>query len=112
MFEINPHALYSRSDLLEGLQPMGIDADTWLARIKPTKRFRMAWTGRDLLDAMQRAEPLAERGGDDQPSTAAISVMAALPGRRRGRPRKSETDSGGRRLIGGLWTREELGIHD
>ena len=49
MMRIEPHALYSRDDLLVLLKPLGIDADGWIARIRPRKRFRAAWWRSDLF---------------------------------------------------------------
>ena len=60
MFEIKSTALYTRIDLIDMLSPLGIDADGWIARIKPVKRFRQVWLGKDLLDAVDRAPPLGE----------------------------------------------------
>ena len=60
MIRIDPHGLYSRSDLDKMLRPIGIDADGWIARLKPVKRFRRAWFGEDLLDAIRNAPALGE----------------------------------------------------
>ena len=61
LFKIEPSALYSRKDLIENLKPLDIDADAWLGRVKPLKRFRMAWLGEDLMDAIHKAPALADR---------------------------------------------------
>ena len=60
MIRIDPHSLYSRSDLIEMLEPIGIDADGWVARLKPVKRFRFAWWGEDIIEAIQSAPALGE----------------------------------------------------
>ena len=62
MIRIERDALYTRSDLVELLKPLGIDADGFVARIKPVKRFRLAWWGKDLIDAIQKTPPLGEMG--------------------------------------------------
>ena len=54
MIRLQPHALYSREDLIRMLKPLGIDANGWIARIRPRKRFRAAWWCEDLF---------AENGG-------------------------------------------------
>ena len=68
MFRLDPHALYTRQDLIDGLAPLGIDADAFLARLKPRKVFRMVWLGADLIAAFERAETLAERRDAPLPS--------------------------------------------
>ena len=60
MIEIRPHCLYSREDLIEILRPLKIDADGFIARLKPVKRFRLAWFGEDLLQAIRDAPELGE----------------------------------------------------
>ena len=60
MIEIRPHCLYSRADLVAMLRPLGIDADGFIARLKPVKRFRLAWWGEDLLEAIRNAPALGE----------------------------------------------------
>ena len=60
MIRIDPHALYSRADLIEMLKDLGIDADGFISRVKPKKRFRLAWFGRDILDAIYDAPVLGE----------------------------------------------------
>ena len=62
MIEIRPHGLYSRSDLDKMLRPLGIDADGWIARLRPVKRFRRAWFGEDLLAAIRKAPALDRKG--------------------------------------------------
>jgi hypothetical protein len=58
MIEILPNGLYSRQDLIEMLKPLGIHADSFVARVKPIKRLRMVWLGSDLLAALQAAPAL------------------------------------------------------
>ena len=79
MFEINPHALYSRQDLIEGLKPMGIDADGWLARLQPLRRFRRAYWGWDLIRAVEDAAELSVAGQAKIPKKA----NQRKPGRKR-----------------------------
>lgn len=61
MFKIEENALYSRADLAEGLAPMGVDVDHFIARLRPRKVFRMVWLGSDILKAFQTATPLSEQ---------------------------------------------------
>lgn len=79
MVELNPHALYTREDLIDLLSPLGVDADGFVARIKPVKRFRLAWYGEDLLAAIRKAPPLD--GGQGQP--AAIEAEGVGSARQR-----------------------------
>ena len=62
MIRIDPNTLYSRSDLIEMLKPLGIEADGFIARLRPAKRFRLAWWGEDLIEAIQNAPALGEGG--------------------------------------------------
>lgn len=90
MVRIDPDTLYSRGDLAEVLAPLGINPDSFVARIKPRKVFRSAFLGSDLLEAIRRADPL----GADHPIP---------PARSRGgrRPEKKAV---------GSFTLEELGL--
>ncbi len=92
-FVIVPTALYSKPDLAEMLQPFGIDVDHFLARIQCVKRFRSAWLGEDLLEAIRKTTPLAGQGEKDLPE---VTV------RKRRNPKSS--------LIGGVFSPAELGI--
>jgi len=73
LIRLEPNALYSRADLAELLKPLGIDADGFISRLKPIKRFRMAWWGTDLIQAIEKVSPLKERAEDkrsaDRPHT-------------------------------------------
>jgi hypothetical protein len=84
MIRIEPNALYSRSDLIEMLEPVGIDPDTFIARLRPRKVFRAVWYGRDLLAALDQAPAL----GDQEPATmpAAKNRGGGQKGRGSGRP--------------------------
>ena len=82
MFEIRHNALYTRSDLVEALAPLGIDPDGWIGRIRPAKRFRQAWWGRDLIDAIEAAPALNER--------PEMKRAANLPHAGRGRSRRTK----------------------
>ena len=81
MFRIDPYTLYSRKDLSDHLKPMGINADAWITRLKPEKRFRLAWWGRDLIEAIEAAPALAEKHETAEPPAARNG------GNRRGRRR-------------------------
>jgi len=74
VFEINPNALYSRADLLEGLAALGINADAWLARVRPAKRFRVAWWGADLIEAIGKAPELGEGDAGELMDAAADRI--------------------------------------
>lgn len=65
MFKIEENVLYSRADLAEGLAPMGVDVDHFIARLRPRKVFRMVWLGSDILKAFQTAPSLSDQ--DDTP---------------------------------------------
>lgn len=97
MIEIKPNALYTRDDIIKMLAGFRINPDAFIARIKPVKRFRHAWWGQDLIDAIARA-PRLEHSKPE--------IVIAPVHRRRGRPRKSEQPV---KMIG-RWTEEELGL--
>ena len=62
---IDRDAAYTRTALKEQIaDPLGIHVDTFLARLKPRKVFRMAWLGEHILEAWRTAPPL-----DDEPKT-------------------------------------------
>lgn len=92
MIRIDPHSLYSRSDLEEMLRPLGIDPDGFIGRLKPRKRFRLAWWGEDLIEAIRRAPELSE------------PVPIPTPKNRGGRRRT------GAKLIGNVFSLGELGL--
>jgi len=77
MIRFDPHSLYSRADLIEMLSPLGIDADAFIARIKPVKRFRPVWWGQDVINAIENAPLLGEHQVD----------APALPERKNGKRR-------------------------
>jgi hypothetical protein len=75
MISIDPNSLYTRADLLALLEGSGLDVDTFIARIRARKVFRLLWLGSDILDALRKAPALADR-----------SDAAEIPkARRRGR---------------------------
>lgn len=59
-FRIDPSTLYTRTDLLGELGALGIDADNLIARIRPARRIRQAYWGRDLIEAMNTAPLITE----------------------------------------------------
>ena len=75
---IHPDTLYSRADLIEILEPMGINVNTFVSRLKPKKVFRMVYLGSDILDAFRNASVLGE---DSDPEVVRSKA-------RRGRGRK------------------------
>ena len=72
MVEIVSNAFYSRADLLALFGPLGIDADAWVARLRPVKRFRKAWWGADLIEAINRAPALIEQEERPGPEPACV----------------------------------------
>ena len=60
MFRIDENALYSRKDLAEALEPLGVNADTFIARLQTRKVFLKVWLGSDLLEALRAAPALGE----------------------------------------------------
>lgn len=62
VIRIDPHALYSRADLDEMLRPMGIDVDGWIAKVRPVRRFRLAYWGGDLIRAIEATPALGSDG--------------------------------------------------
>jgi hypothetical protein len=70
---IDPFTLYSRAALIEMLEPLGIDPDAFVARIKPIKRFRMVWYGADLLNAIRIAPELPKPAGGSMDALAMSS---------------------------------------
>lgn len=87
---IERDVLYTRSDLATILEPAGINVDTFLSRLGPRKVFRMVWLGEDLLEAYREAPALR----DEKP----------MP------PPKNRGNRKGTGKIGGLFTREEVGL--
>lgn len=99
MFEIRPEVLYTKSDLARFTEEAGIDVDYFLSRLKAPKRFKGLWWGRDILEALEAVPVLGD---------APTAISTAPKGRGGRRKKRTETDSGG--LIGGMFTREGLGI--
>ncbi|GMV67506.1 MAG: hypothetical protein KJ050_16095 [Candidatus Omnitrophica bacterium] len=93
-FEIKPTALYSKTELEAMLQPFEIDVDHFLGRIQCPKKFRSAWLGEDLIEAIKNTPPLADRKNKDLPEVIVNS--------RKGK-KKAE-------LIGGVFSCKDLGI--
>jgi hypothetical protein len=96
MILIQRDALYTRQDLASLLEPLGIDPDTFISRLKPRKVFKRAWLGEDLLEAYRRASPLAD-----------LHTMPE-PKNRGNRKRRSSPTKGN--LIGGVFTPEDIGL--
>jgi len=72
MIVFQPNALYTRQDLADLLHPIGINPDSFVARIRPAKRFRMAWWGADLIAAIDAA-PAMEEDADSPSSDSQIA---------------------------------------
>ena len=94
-FVIQPAALYSKQDLVEMLKPLEINVDHFLTRVQCVKRFRSAWLGEDLLQAIRNTSPLAAKDGKSLPEPEVIA--------KRRRNKKGD-------LIGGVFSPSELGI--
>lgn len=52
-FRIDPESLYSRSELAEAFDNLGIDFDAFVRRAGVPRRLRQAYLGGDLLDALK-----------------------------------------------------------
>jgi hypothetical protein len=95
MIVIHRDALYSRSDLASLLEPLGIDPDTFISRLKPRKVFRSAWWGADLIKAIEQAPSLPQMP----------------PAKNSGnRTRRKAAGRSGGELVAGIFTREEIGL--
>jgi hypothetical protein len=60
VFRIDPNGLYSVEALaaeLDGLMTL----ETFLTRTRPKKRFKSAWFGQDLLDAVNATPFIGEK---------------------------------------------------
>ena len=90
MFEILEDGFYTRADLQRLLEGTGVNADTFVARLRPRKVFRCHHRGADLLEAWDRAPALKDLKLLPQPKNRG--------GRR------------GRRASVQLITREEIGL--
>ena len=101
MFKIEPDTFYSRADLAAMLENTGLDTDTFIARLKARKVFRVLWRGADILRAYEEATELNDR------APAPKSVKPKNKGNRQPR-RKSETANS--ELIGGIFRGEEIGL--
>jgi hypothetical protein len=57
---IEPNGIYTRDTLKAILDPVGIDVDFFIRRLKPKKVFRLAWFGVHLIEAWEQAPALYE----------------------------------------------------
>ena len=80
MVEIKPNALYSRNDLGELLQPLGLSVEQFLERVKPPKLFKSVFLGADILEALKTAERL---NATKRPLPDAGASIAQLSNRRK-----------------------------
>jgi hypothetical protein len=87
---INPDSLYTRTDLQNLFSPLGVNADTVVARIRPRKVFRQFFLGSDLLAALREAPALGEEKD--------------LPGPKNSGNRKGKTK------IAGMFDPDEVGL--
>lgn len=104
MVKIEPNAFYSRQDLIDLLDSVGIDADTFIARVRPRKLFRMAWWGEHLIEALRNTEPLT---GEEKPIPRSGITKRLKP---RGQGKKTQSIEESRRLIGGYFDPREIGL--
>jgi len=51
VFRIDPHTLYSREAPEQALDGL-MDVQSFPQRINPRKRYKSAWWGQDLIDAL------------------------------------------------------------
>lgn len=68
MVRLDPRTLYSKSDLQELLGEQ-LSVDTFLARLRPTRRFKNLYWGQDLLDALAKCPPLDEEYQPEMPTS-------------------------------------------
>lgn len=61
MIEIKSNCFYTRAELMEAFEAIGIDWDALRARINPRKITGAGWWGQHLIDAMNSAEELPSR---------------------------------------------------
>ena len=67
---IEPESAYTREALRRLVcEPLGMDVDRFLFRLRPRKVFRKAWLGHDLLEAWKAAPALGEETEDVRPKT-------------------------------------------
>ena len=96
---IDPDTVYTKRDLAEALNSVGIDVDLFLGRVKPKKVFRSCWLGSDILEALRRAPKLSERKALSAPRNKGNRTS----------PKKSSASPPGKRF-GGVFTPEEVGL--
>lgn len=99
MFEFKANAVYTKSDLEEYLAPSGMDVNHFLNRLRPVKRFKSLYLGRDLIAALESL-PAVERDTEEV-------RFDPLP--TRGGGRKPRKRGPGERLIGGVFDRPTWG---
>lgn len=61
MITINPHTFYTRADLLAMWQEVGLDWDALCGKLKPKKISGRGWWGKDLIEALDKAEETESR---------------------------------------------------
>ncbi|MCG3198353.1 MAG: hypothetical protein GHCLOJNM_02852 [bacterium] len=98
MIEIHPNRFYTRGDLAELLAPAGVDVDHFIATVKPRRVLKALYRGSDLLTGWDRARELGEPVPIPQAKNSG------------GRRRKTGPNGSEDRLIGGIFSREEIGL--
>ena len=61
LIELRPHCLYTRNDLANLLSGSGLEVDTFIARLRPRKVFKLLFFGEDLIAALRTAPALSDR---------------------------------------------------
>ena len=98
MIEIKHNVLYSRADLAAMLDGSGVRVATFLGRLRPRKMFHGLYSGKDLLAALEKADPIVEQGEERpagrRPKDKLQGDSDGLPkGRNRGNRRRGGTEN-------------------
>lgn len=107
MIKIDPNTFYSRKDLETLLAPYRLHVNTFIARVRPAKRFGSLFWGRDLIDAIDAA-PLLREGRVETAAKVGQCLSSARTGDR-GQGAKPRKSSG---KIGGIFDPADLGLSD
>lgn len=58
MFKIDQHTIYTRADLKQELDPIGVTVDWFVQKYQPRKVFKNGWLGSDLIESIQPRQAL------------------------------------------------------
>lgn len=89
MFRIDPEGLYSRSELIEAFNDLGVDFDSFVRRAAVPRRLRQAYLGSDLLEAIRLLPCLEGLKRSRRPTAVPHSITS--PGKPKG---NSQQDPG------------------